>query len=274
MALRCKLQRVASADADQQVSVADRIVLTKDHDRLEHLGLTLGEAKALLLEVQRPVLDRQVATFLASRTPCPTCGRSRGSKDRKTIAFRTLFGKLELASPRLRRCPCQRSRQASPSPLIELLPEHIPPELLYLESKWASLISDGLRLKALRDFLPVAATLNVLSVRRDTLRADRRLEAELGREPVFPRAGCPAGWASLPTPPGADHRRLGRRLPARLGATRSRGDTSPRCSGARVSGTPRRWCSSRMARSVCASCRTTCARTRSIGSTGSTAPGG
>lgn len=78
-------------------------------------------------------------------------------QDHKTILFRTLFGKLELLSPRLRRCPCQHNGQASTSPLSELLPGHTAPELLYLESKWASLVSYGLTVEALRDFLPVDA---------------------------------------------------------------------------------------------------------------------
>jgi hypothetical protein len=86
-------------------------------------------------------------------------------------------------------------------PLVELLPEHAAPELLYLESKWASLIPYGLTVAALRDFLPVDARLNATSVRRDTLRVARRLEAELGPEPVFPLAGCPAECDGLPTPP-------------------------------------------------------------------------
>src|SRR6188472_2259869 len=116
MALRFKLQLVVVADDDQPVSADELIVLDKDYARLEQLGLTLAEAKALLLAVQRQVFDRQIAAFLASRTPCPTCGRERGIKDRKTIVFRTLFGKLELAGPRLRRCPCQRGGQASTSP--------------------------------------------------------------------------------------------------------------------------------------------------------------
>ena len=120
MTLRFKLQLVAMAD-DELVSVEDVVVLNKDHERLEQLGLTLAEAKALLLELQRQVLTRQIAAFLTSRTPCPTCGRSRGIKDHKTIAFRTLFGKLELPSPRLRRCPCQHSPQASTSPLVEFV---------------------------------------------------------------------------------------------------------------------------------------------------------
>jgi hypothetical protein len=200
MALRFKLQLVVVAD-DEQVSVDDIVVLNKDHERPEHLGLTLAEAKALLLELQRHVLSRQIAAFLASRTPCPTCSRSRGVKDHKTIVFRTLFGKLELVSPRLRRCPCQHGGLGSISPLIELLPEHIAPELLYLESKWSSLVSYGLTVQALRDFLPVDARLNATTVRRDTLRVARRLEAELGPEPSFPLAGCPDACASLPVPP-------------------------------------------------------------------------
>jgi len=201
MALRFKVQLVVVADDDQQVSIEDLVVLTKDYERLEQLGLTQAEANALLLAVQRQILGRQIAAFLASRTPCPTCGRRRGVKDQKTIVFRTLFGTLKLASPRLRRCPCQHGGQASTSPLVELLPEHTAPELLYLESKWASLVSYGLTVKALQDFLPVDARLNTTSVRRQALQVAGRLEAELGPEPRFPLAGCPGECASLPAPP-------------------------------------------------------------------------
>ena len=51
MALRFKLQLVVVADDDQPVCVDDLVVLDKDHERLEQLGLTLAEAKALLLDV-------------------------------------------------------------------------------------------------------------------------------------------------------------------------------------------------------------------------------
>ena len=84
---------------------------------------------------------------------------------------------------------------------MELLPEHTAPELLYLESKWASLVPLRADRQGLRDFLPVDARLNATTVRRDTLRVARRLDAELGPEPVFPLAGCPAACASLPAPP-------------------------------------------------------------------------
>lgn len=73
-------------------------------------------------------------------------------------------------SPRLRRCSCQRNGPSSTSPLFELLREHTTPELAYLESKWSSLFSYGLTVKALRDCLPIDAKLNATWVRRTALR--------------------------------------------------------------------------------------------------------
>ena len=91
LALRFRLQLVAVADDDEQVFIDDIAVLDKDYERLEPLGLSLAEAKALLLELQRLVLSRQIAAFLAARMACPACGRTRGIKDQKTIAFQ--FGR-------------------------------------------------------------------------------------------------------------------------------------------------------------------------------------
>jgi DNA-directed RNA polymerase subunit RPC12/RpoP len=91
MPLRFKLQLVVMSD-DNEVCVDDVVVLDKQHARLEHLGLSLGEAKTLLLELQRHVVTRQIAALLATRAACPSCGRRRGIKDRKSVVFRTLFG--------------------------------------------------------------------------------------------------------------------------------------------------------------------------------------
>ena len=40
-----------------------------------------------------------------------------------------------------------------------------------------------------------------MSVRRDTLQVARRMQAELGPEPIFPLAGCLGECAGLPPPP-------------------------------------------------------------------------
>ena len=62
--MRVKLQLVLCSDDGQEETVTDLITLKKDHQRVEHLGLTLAEAKQLLKTIQQRVLQRQVDTFL------------------------------------------------------------------------------------------------------------------------------------------------------------------------------------------------------------------
>jgi hypothetical protein len=88
------------------------------------------------------------------------------------------------------------------SPLAERLPERTTPELLYLEAKFAALMSYGLTVDLLADVLPLDQELNVATVFRDVQQVAERLEAELGEErPVFIE-GCPRDWEQLPEPGG------------------------------------------------------------------------
>ena len=105
----------------------------------ETLGLTLAEAKDLLANVQANMVKEQTAEYIEQHSACPLCGKVRGQKGQKDIVFRSLFGKMEIPSPRLYTCPCQPQEKKSFSPLAECLPERTAPELLYLETKWASL---------------------------------------------------------------------------------------------------------------------------------------
>jgi hypothetical protein len=81
------------------------------------------------------------------------------------IVFRTAFGNVALASPRFYRCDCQPADTGTFSPLAELFTEHTAPELLYLETRWASLISFSLTVALLTDVLPIADTTNPETVR-------------------------------------------------------------------------------------------------------------
>jgi hypothetical protein len=58
----------------------------------------------------------------------------------------------------------------------------VAPELLFMETKWASLVSYGLTAQALKDFLPVDATLNATTIQNHTLTVAQCCEAELGEE--------------------------------------------------------------------------------------------
>src|SRR5262245_12737559 len=201
--MRVKLQLVICHDDDHEETVTDVITLNKNNQRIEHLGLTLAESKHLLSTLQRHILQKQVTTFLDTSSDCPDCGTPLHLKARSRRSFRTLFGTFQFYSPRLEHCGCTRRKTSSFRPLSALLAESVAPELLYMESKWSSLVSYGLSLDALQDFLPLDLRLDVKTVRYDTLKVAKRLEAELGDEQASLIKGNPSDWEFLPLPEGS-----------------------------------------------------------------------
>ncbi len=200
--MRVKLQLVMCSDDGREETVTDLVTLKKDSQRIEHLGLTLKEAKQLLTTIQKRLLQHQVDAFLDGCSTCPDCGVSLKAKGYHTRTFRTLFGTFKLSSPRLYHCRCRRRKTTSFRPLAALLAESAAPELLFMETKWASLVSYGLTVEALTDFLPLDVTLDVKTVRHDTLKVAERCEAELGEEHGSFIEGCPRDWGNLPIPDG------------------------------------------------------------------------
>ena len=129
--MRVKLQLVMCSDEGHEETVTDVITLDKNHRRIEHLGLTLAEAKQLLSTLQRHLLQQQVATFLDTRSTCAACGALLKMKAHASRSFRTLFGTFTLDSPRLEHCNCTRYKTSSFRPLSALLTEPVAPELLF-----------------------------------------------------------------------------------------------------------------------------------------------
>jgi hypothetical protein len=111
--MHVKLQFVMCTDDGREETVADIVTLKKDSQRIEHLGLTLAEAKRLLTTIQQRVLQQQVDALLASHSHCQTCGATLQVKGYHTRSFRTLFGTFTLASPRLYHCRCTRRKTTS-----------------------------------------------------------------------------------------------------------------------------------------------------------------
>ena len=200
--MRVKLQRVLCSEDGREATVTDLVTLQKDAQRIEHLGLTLREAKQLLHTIQKRVLHQQVDAFLDASGTCKDCGTPLQGKGSHTRSFRTLFGTFKLRSPRLFHCRCRRCKTTSFRPLTALLPESAAPELLFMEAKWASLVSDGMTVDALTDSLPLGVTLDVKTVRHDALKVAERCEAELGEEQWSFIEGCPRDWGTLPIPDG------------------------------------------------------------------------
>ena len=173
--MRFLIHLVAESEAGQHVQ--EIACLERKEPRLENIGLSLREAKHLLAAIQTIVVEQQVADYLETQRPCPRCGKIRGLNGSHPVKFQTLFGNLELRSPRWNHCGCQPNPAKTFSPLSELLDEHVSPERLYLETKWASLISFELAAHLLKDTLPVAETVNAAGVRNNLHRVAERAEA-------------------------------------------------------------------------------------------------
>src|ERR1700730_6309171 len=166
--------------------------------RPETAGLTLAEGKQILKQVQQVVIDEQVQTCMAQHRQCAICGELLSHKGHHQIKLRTVFGKLQIRSPRLRRCPCSKGEGTkSFSPLARVLPERSTPERLYLETLFASLLSYGTTTKLLKELLPLEEQLNAMTIRDHLLAVAKRSEAELGTEQVSFIEGCPRDWAMI-----------------------------------------------------------------------------
>jgi hypothetical protein len=104
--VKFKIQVVTVSDDGQEES-RDVASLERQELQPETLGLTLAESKAILKDIQEIVVERQATDFLASQRRCPDCNQLRHLKGYHPLSMRTVFGKLEVKSPRLYHCDCR-----------------------------------------------------------------------------------------------------------------------------------------------------------------------
>jgi hypothetical protein len=169
------------------------------------LGLTLAEGKAILKALQAIVVEQQMTAYLETQRPCAHCGRRQRSKGYHTTQVRTVFGTIPIHSLRLYQCLCQADASdvaRTFSPLAVLLPEPLTPELLFLETKWAALVSYGITAQLLQDVLPIDDTLAPCTIWEHVFTVAARLEQQLGEEQWSFIDSCPAEWSRLPMPNG------------------------------------------------------------------------
>jgi hypothetical protein len=83
-----------------------------------------------------------------------------------------------------------------------LLPEHTTPEMLFLETKWSSLLSYGMTANLLEDTLPMDTPLHTSTIREHVCSVAPRLENRLGEEQFSFIKGCQLDWNQLPQPDG------------------------------------------------------------------------
>jgi len=134
--MKIRVQLVVCDNNGHEATFTDVAVLEKDCQRIEHLGLTLSKAKQILAALQQR---------LVAHAQCEHCGTALRIKGYHPRTFRTLFGTVTLTSPRLYRCRRRQRRKTTIfRPLNALLTDSVAPERLFMETKWASLVSYGL----------------------------------------------------------------------------------------------------------------------------------
>lgn len=196
-----QIRVVVTADNGQQ-QVHEITSVQRTELKPETLGLTLAEGKAILGEIQRVAVDQQTAQCTTAHRPCSDCGQPRSCNGHHNLVLRTVFGKITIQSPRYLHCDCQPHQTKSYSPLAQVLPERTTPELMFLETKWSSLMSYGLTAELLQEVLPMDSSLHASTIREHVLDAAQRLEDELGEEQWTFIEGCQRDWNKLPPPDG------------------------------------------------------------------------
>jgi hypothetical protein len=198
--MKFRVQLVIEGNDDRPGVVEEIGAFERGQLHVESLGLTLAEARELLCGLQQAVVTKQTAEFAEQQSHCSSCGARRARKGEHDIVFRTAFGKLTLSSPRYYRCSCASAAVKSVSPLAELLTERTAPELVYLESKFASLMSYGLTVAILSEVLPLGAAISTTGIRRHIQAIADRIEGELGEEQFSFIDTCQLDLDKLPEP--------------------------------------------------------------------------
>ncbi len=196
--MRFKIQ-VTIVEDDQKTTVEDIITFEKGISNVVDIGLSLSESKQILKKLQGFIIQTQAQSFIDANHQCRTCDKNLRVKGHHAIQYRTLFGIVTINSPRYYRCPCEATSKGAFSLLKQWLPEHISPELKYIETKWASLMSYGLTADLLKDILPVSSALNAATIKNHLHDVASRMEKDLGEKPEV-YIGCGNDWAKLSKP--------------------------------------------------------------------------
>ena len=98
------------------------------------IGLKLSSGKEFLARLQEIVVRRQLEDYGSVSRSCPNCKNSRNIKDYRTRTIDTVFGQIVIETPRYDPCRVCETKPRVVSPLKELIPGRVLPELEHLLS--------------------------------------------------------------------------------------------------------------------------------------------
>ncbi|MFQ6550538.1 ISKra4 family transposase [Aestuariibius sp. 2305UL40-4] len=124
------------------------------------MGLKLEDAKDILGQLQKAVLNAQVENISQAHRRCTDCGCTRRLHDYRTKVLDTLLGRFRVRVPRLHTCSCEKGERGSISPFSQLFPNRATQELPRLQAELGARHSFREAARILETFLPCAAQHN------------------------------------------------------------------------------------------------------------------
>src|SRR3954454_16231973 len=144
----------------------------------ETLGLTQAQAKQLLAELQRHLVQAQTEEYCQSRRRCPRCGVQRPLKDRRPRQLCSLFGVVPVHAPRFAPCRCSVGQRQTLSPVGEIMPDRCTPEYERTLAEMGARLPYRRARALLDDLFPLGIPPVVETIRQRTLRVGARLECQ------------------------------------------------------------------------------------------------
>ncbi len=154
----------------------------------EEIGLSLGEARQMLAELQRLVLQPQMEEYTYCARVCPACLRMHRQRDWCKRTIQTLCGTVTGEAPRISICPCSNAMgfvDLSFSPLAGLLPDRCAPELRRIQAGLGGRHSFREAGRLLSQLLP-CSLVNRAKIRNRTHRVAAEIEASSTADPADP----------------------------------------------------------------------------------------
>jgi hypothetical protein len=140
-----------------------RLRRVPDEFASENEGLLLDDAKTLLRRLQEAIVQDQVGEAIEARRKCDGCAKQRVIHDDRGRILDTLFGRIRVKWPRLRRCLCQPAgiaKSGPQSPLAGLYSDRATPELRRLQAELGARHSFWEAARLIEMFLPCSAQSN------------------------------------------------------------------------------------------------------------------
>ena len=195
--MKFRIQIIIENDGESDI-IEEVIHLEREVLSLATVGLTLHDSKGITSGIQKVMVKNQIRDFINKNRTCIECAKNLSIKDYRDIKYRTLFGKLSIKSPRLNTCKCLNNSSKTFSPLTSVITERTSPELNYLQTKWASLMSYGITANLLNEVLPIK--IGLASVHNKAIANATRIESELEDEKHFYIDVCQNEVEKLPRP--------------------------------------------------------------------------